>query len=940
MISASVNVEPRIDSARRFEVSRTAHIAIATLTVIGLLLRFWDLGAESLWLDEGISATFSASPLPVLFQTLIERDLHPPLYYLILHGWMWIAGATEYAVRVPTALFGTAMIPLVYRLSRDLYSHQPRGNAIALFAATQIAVSPFLVYYSREARMYGPLVALSTLATICLWRAVARPERSGRWVAYVVSAALVPYTHHFGWLVLLTHGVFVFAVGGRVAIRPFAVALIGVGLSYTPWVWPSILQITRLRNTPDFWQGAVSLWFVVSHAFTGIAVGFGGAIDRQGPVQILFVSAFGIGLALVSWRALRRRERADTLVVLSIVIPVLVIYALVANNPKFADRYLIVAVPGFSIMIARGIGAIMGPTRGTGVPRAGIRVARPALGTALALAIIIVTARETQRVFTDDAYRKDQNRHAVDFLIGNWQEGDAAILLIDWSPVFDYYAHGLLTRYGFGPTDDTQFIARNLNEIIDRGHGRLWVAFWNPEWADPTGTIREMLDETLTAMPFRDPRPRGLTLRLYRVEEGTRFDGADAPSRSEPRTYEGGLELLGFDLPADIAVVDGDIVRGRAYWRLAQSTDRDLGLAVRLVGGGHEWSSADQRLAAFTHPTTAWRPTRIVRGRFDIAIPPGVPPGEYDIQARVYDRRDGRELIQSGATSPRPARIARVAVARRSPPSVVPAFGDCPSAGVDFLTLICDAGFPARARPGDRVTPTLSWSRNRMVPVLDERARIGYRDGAGIYWSLSTETPGTSRFPPSAWATNDVVLDRRVMRLPARVASGAGSFVVAVTNTEISLGATTIEPIARVTVAPVADGAFRFRFGSFAALAAVDVTETVRSSGTVRARLIWRVLADTSDDARMFVHVADEVGRPVAQVDRTPGGGERPTPGWVEGEYVFDDVEVPLGTAVAPGIYRIRIGLYDMTNEQRLSVTTSAGLMSDVAEIGVVRVTP
>ncbi len=88
-------------------------------------------------------------------------DHHPPLYYLLLHGWQRLLGDGAAMVRLPSALLGIAAIPVLYWAGRIFV-----GRRAAMVAATLLAVSPFHVRYGQEARMYA-LMAL--LGALMLW---------------------------------------------------------------------------------------------------------------------------------------------------------------------------------------------------------------------------------------------------------------------------------------------------------------------------------------------------------------------------------------------------------------------------------------------------------------------------------------------------------------------------------------------------------------------------------------------------------------------------------------------------------------------------------------------------------------------------------------------------------------------------------------------------
>src|SRR5438477_6441908 len=87
-----------------------ADAALLLLLLVAFATRMWHLGWKSLWLDEGISVTFSVDGPPRLFQILIERDIQPPLYYLALWGWTRLGGLGETSVRFPSALVGVLLV--------------------------------------------------------------------------------------------------------------------------------------------------------------------------------------------------------------------------------------------------------------------------------------------------------------------------------------------------------------------------------------------------------------------------------------------------------------------------------------------------------------------------------------------------------------------------------------------------------------------------------------------------------------------------------------------------------------------------------------------------------------------------------------------------------------------------------------------------------------
>src|SRR3954466_11073002 len=123
------------------------------LVAIALVLRSTQLGI-GLWIDEGLSVGIADRPLSAIPHAL-QQDGSPPLYYMLLHFWLDLAGRSEQGVRGLSLLFGLIAIPAAWWAGKAIW----RTARAGWFAAVLMAFNPFLAQYSQEARMYT-LVAL------------------------------------------------------------------------------------------------------------------------------------------------------------------------------------------------------------------------------------------------------------------------------------------------------------------------------------------------------------------------------------------------------------------------------------------------------------------------------------------------------------------------------------------------------------------------------------------------------------------------------------------------------------------------------------------------------------------------------------------------------------------------------------------------------------
>jgi mannosyltransferase len=232
-------------------------VALLLLAALSVALRTGALDA-GYWIDEAIAVGI-ASHEPAEIPGLLRQDGSPPLYYLLLHGWIALAGTGEAATRSLSLLFAAAAVPVAWW-------------AGGRWAAAIVAVCPFLTYYAQEARMYTLVAVLSLVATAAFVRR--RP------VVLVAALTLLLYTH--------TWGVFLFAglaVAGlrRGGLVPLAV----VAVLYVPWL-PSL--VFQALHTGAPWSVRPSALYLVPAAL---------AVAWRPRDELVLAGAAGLVLAWV-----------------------------------------------------------------------------------------------------------------------------------------------------------------------------------------------------------------------------------------------------------------------------------------------------------------------------------------------------------------------------------------------------------------------------------------------------------------------------------------------------------------------------------------------------------------------------------------------------------------------------------------------------------------
>ncbi|HEO71529.1 MAG TPA: hypothetical protein ENN80_09705, partial [Candidatus Hydrogenedentes bacterium] len=179
-------------------------LVLLAILLLGLALRLYQLGEQSLWYDEFISLSQTSQP-DLLSCLRAERPANPDMvhaYFTLQYFWANWIGDSVISVRLMSILFGVLAIALIYLLARDLFG--PSGGAVA---ALCLALSSVHIYQAQEIRYYS----LTTLMALCTAYTFLRVVRGGKWHWWVLNAlanVTLVWTHLFGCFLLVAYGVF------------------------------------------------------------------------------------------------------------------------------------------------------------------------------------------------------------------------------------------------------------------------------------------------------------------------------------------------------------------------------------------------------------------------------------------------------------------------------------------------------------------------------------------------------------------------------------------------------------------------------------------------------------------------------------------------------------------------------------------------------------
>lgn len=557
--------------SEEIELDDIAPWLVIFIALVGAGLRLFMLDKQGMWLDETFSVWLANQHVREMLQWIVEIDQHPPLYYLLLHGWVARSGDTAYYVRLLSVLFGVATIPVIYLIGKRLSS-----PVVGLAAAVLLAFSPFHIRFAQEARMYTLLTFNTAVALYALTRLLTDPRtaqpighqlrdylrawRTAKPVDPVLAKEFGPEfvrqsqtgwrgwrTRHrwppieatetdLAWLTfivfsaatLLTHNT---AVLFPLATNIFVLSLLVFQNKKQPEA-KSTFQAPSWGNWGKAQLGIFVLWspwlwpfiqqvsrvyqefWIPEPTWAAVTTVLGSFLNENilvqpDKVQLLWIFyILVLGLGLVHYR-----KNVSRFLFLATLFAVPFLGELIVSiwRPIFYDRTLIwLTIPMF-LMLAAGIAQFKHRM----------------------LIILVLGVLGTNNLFSaGDYYRfmlKEDWGNAAGYVANFAEEGDLILFHASWVQIpFDYYFETYETLYAIQvekrgvPVDmfDRGILEPKMTESdipglisLIAGHSRVWLVYSHDSYTDPTGIVTQTLDGEMEVIQERDFY--GGQVRLY-----------------------------------------------------------------------------------------------------------------------------------------------------------------------------------------------------------------------------------------------------------------------------------------------------------------------------------------------------------------------------------------------------------------------------------------
>jgi len=311
--------------------------ALLSLTIVGLFLRFYNLGFNSLWLDEASTVTFATMSLPDIWQATTAGEFNPPFFYWIEHL-MLTFGNNEVVLRFIPALLGILTIPLIYFVGKEFVDRN-----VGIIAAAICTFSPFLIYYSQEARVYSMTLFFVAFAMVFFLKAL-KTNGTIPWLLFGILSALAFWSHFYALVMIGAMGLYALVVKipefrqDIRTLKPLVLAGAVFAVICLPLILVTIqLFAKRTASEPTFGIQGIG---IITQTFTQMS-GF------STTVMYLFLILFVIGIV----QAFLLDVKKGIFLLALTILPFAISWFLSYKIPM-VPRYLIILAPVFFIGIA------------------------------------------------------------------------------------------------------------------------------------------------------------------------------------------------------------------------------------------------------------------------------------------------------------------------------------------------------------------------------------------------------------------------------------------------------------------------------------------------------------------------------------------------------------------------------------------------------------
>ena len=495
-------------------------MVIITILILGFILRLVNLN-QSLWLDETVQALTSKGTFLNLFSEL-HGDFHPPLYHLLIWGWAHLLGNGEIAMRLPSVIFGTATIFIVYLIAKQIV---PKKFSIPTIAALFLATAPFHIYYSQEARTYALTTFLASLSFYFFLKiinhskqGVVTHDRTAN-VLYVLTTVLMLYSDYYGLFVFLAQimtTVLIFRQKFSKFLNLY-ILIILLFLPCLPLLWLQLKTGGQATTVLPEWGRLVNLDFLKALPLTFIKFSIGRITIFNKTFYALAMVILFLVYGTIIFRGFLKSKKSinhkSLFIILAwLFIPILSAWLISFFVPNYQPFRLLLVLPAFYLLLAYGV----------------LGFSTMILRRIIVGLILVVNLVAVGVYYFNPYFHREDWRGAVNFIEEGSGEGTIALLPSYTSHFpYTYYSKGKVKLIGIGQDirpineDDLKRLSRDLPFSIVNSPFSIYYVYYLADLFDPQNLIPNWLESQ------KFVKIREVSFNQIRIQEWQRWKQKD-----------------------------------------------------------------------------------------------------------------------------------------------------------------------------------------------------------------------------------------------------------------------------------------------------------------------------------------------------------------------------------------------------------------------------
>lgn len=462
---------------------------VLTVAVLGAVAIALIIGAsQSVWFDEAYSIMVAKQPIGELL-ALTGVDTHPPLYYILLKGWAYVAGWSEIALRsFSVAAMGGSLV------IGALFVKKFFGVRAALLTLPFLVLAPFLLRYGFEIRMYalGSLIGIAATYVLALALNAAGKKRMWLFVAYAILVALGMYSLYYMAILWVAHVVWLMWYA-KMHKKPlfrsdWLLAYIGSIVLFLPWLPTFVSQLGNGALAPisqamtlDNLMGIISYWFVYQPTWQ---------LNALISLLVLFVIVTVSYLVVAAFKQTKKEQRSYfVLLICYVLVPITMITLVSLVRPMYVERYLAhIAIGG---MILIGVSAAI-------VTKNASRLVNTAV--VLLPAVLLVGVMNLAQVGNYNFQRLQKPMvNQIAMALESCKQGDTILAEDPYVAIeLDYYLPNCQIHFyseydtlngGYAPLSGSELQIKNVEKELVTNRPVLYVYYDTPDVTLPSNLI-------------------------------------------------------------------------------------------------------------------------------------------------------------------------------------------------------------------------------------------------------------------------------------------------------------------------------------------------------------------------------------------------------------------------------------------------------------------